>query len=302
MRPMQADMLRFAAGDVNFYRWEANGPTGVVDPWGLANQTFDIGGGHGTAFVEWFPDKGVAEMKVMDKQGNELVRYRWDKKTNQIVTVLDHAGKDLPGPSEAFLKRTSNNIIDLQRRMVEKAGGKWTRDMATKTVLNFTSGRAGMVDGRLASVLGGVGTVIVAGGLWPYDRYTEVGESTGLALATRVGLGRRLQILGVAGMLPPGTSFEIQRPDQTILVQLVPDGKGQWYFTATHKEHHSSWWVDDSEIIEDIPFGTVPAFHTPSAPPTPEDILADILKIPGAILPMPTKPPIEVQAPPIPPH
>ncbi len=35
MRPMQVDMLRFAAGDVNFYRWEGNGPVGRLDPSGL---------------------------------------------------------------------------------------------------------------------------------------------------------------------------------------------------------------------------------------------------------------------------
>ncbi len=36
-RPIQADMLRFAAGDLNFYRWEANGPVNRLDPNGLQN-------------------------------------------------------------------------------------------------------------------------------------------------------------------------------------------------------------------------------------------------------------------------
>jgi RHS repeat-associated protein len=34
-RPIQVDMLRFAAGDVNFYRWEENSPNNRVDPSGL---------------------------------------------------------------------------------------------------------------------------------------------------------------------------------------------------------------------------------------------------------------------------
>ena len=38
-RPIQVDMLRFGAGDVNFYRWEGNRPVNVVDPLGLDWQT-----------------------------------------------------------------------------------------------------------------------------------------------------------------------------------------------------------------------------------------------------------------------
>ena len=38
-RPIQVDMLRFRAGDVNFYRWEGNNPTGRLDPSG--NDVFD---------------------------------------------------------------------------------------------------------------------------------------------------------------------------------------------------------------------------------------------------------------------
>jgi RHS repeat-associated protein len=34
-RPFQVDPIRFAAGDVNLYRWEANNPTTHVDPSGL---------------------------------------------------------------------------------------------------------------------------------------------------------------------------------------------------------------------------------------------------------------------------
>jgi RHS repeat-associated protein len=37
-RPIQVDMLRFASGDVNFYRWEGNGPLGSLDPSGLLAQ------------------------------------------------------------------------------------------------------------------------------------------------------------------------------------------------------------------------------------------------------------------------
>jgi RHS repeat-associated protein len=33
-RPIQLDMLRFRAGDVNFYRWEANSPLNHTDPFG----------------------------------------------------------------------------------------------------------------------------------------------------------------------------------------------------------------------------------------------------------------------------
>ena len=34
-RPVQADWVRFAGGDVNLYRWEANGPVSHLDPGGL---------------------------------------------------------------------------------------------------------------------------------------------------------------------------------------------------------------------------------------------------------------------------
>jgi hypothetical protein len=36
-RPFQLDPLRFGAGDVNLYRWEANAPSGNLDPSGLDN-------------------------------------------------------------------------------------------------------------------------------------------------------------------------------------------------------------------------------------------------------------------------
>ena len=47
-RPLQRDPLGFGAGDLNTYRWEANAPVGLTDPYGLAIRLAPDADYHGT--------------------------------------------------------------------------------------------------------------------------------------------------------------------------------------------------------------------------------------------------------------
>ncbi len=244
--------LGFKAGDVNLYRYVGNNPTNMVDPSGLAGKgamTYSLGGGVGHAYVEWFPDQGVAEMKVFDKQGNELVRYRWDKATNRIETITRHGGKNLPGISRNFLNQTSKGIGHCQKVMVTKAGGTWSKNLIPQHVLDSIQqsqrgggaggrgARPGFVEGRaLAGMLGT--TVIVGGATYVYDEYVGTGEAIGMDLATKAGLGEALQLAdrdeafgyGI-GMLP-GRTFTVVVNGRNIHVQVVEAEPGKMYLTA----------------------------------------------------------------------
>jgi hypothetical protein len=118
-------------------------------------------------------------------------------------------------------------------------------------------------------------TILVANEV--YGEYVAAGEEGGVRLATRVSLGRALQVLGVAEMLPPGRTFDIQRPDYTVHVQMVQQD-GQWYFHAWHTEYRRPRFLGVpvgppmAVTVVDIPVGAVPAYHTPGAPPAPADV------------------------------
>ncbi|HYT93778.1 MAG TPA: hypothetical protein VEL76_33975 [Gemmataceae bacterium] len=123
----------------------------------------------------------------------------------------------------------------------------------------------GCADSRALVALGA--TAILVGGVsYGFDRAVLDIERTGMQLADQVTLGRRLQVLGAAGMLPGGYAFDIAQEDQpTIHVVLVQKG-GQWYFTAWHWEQWPSRAVVGTSYnaaVNDIQLGEVPAFHIP---------------------------------------
>jgi hypothetical protein len=265
--------LGFKAGDANLYRYVFNNPTNMVDPSGLAGKgsmTYPLGGGAGHAYVEWFPDQGVAEMKVFDKQGNELVRYRWDKATNTIETITRHGGKNLPGASRNFLNHTSFGICHCQKTMVNKAGGAFSRNMIPQSIRDSFpkpnaggggragggAGRPGFIDGRaLAGMLGT--TVIVGGVSYAYNEYLGIGEAVGMDLATRAGLGEALMLAdrdeafgpGI-GMLP-GKSFTVVVNGRNIHVQVVEAEPGKKYLTAWYtKDRWSLFYGSYRETVE----------------------------------------------------
>jgi RHS repeat-associated protein len=100
-RPFQPDPLRFGAGDVNFYRWEGNGPLNKLDPSGLEPPVFDpkqglnanrpeptAAGGSGAEFrqksglediVNFDVDVGVKET-ITDYKPGWNGTYRWNSK------------------------------------------------------------------------------------------------------------------------------------------------------------------------------------------------------------------------------
>jgi hypothetical protein len=85
-----------------------------------------------------------------------------------------------------------------------------------------------------------------------------------MALATRVGLGHALQLLGVAGELPDGLTFDITLGSGRVIHVIMMQRDGRWYFTAWHWETRFYWfWGSVNVIVEDIRLGDVPAHHVP---------------------------------------
>jgi RHS repeat-associated protein len=76
-RPIQVDMLRFQAGDVNFYRWEGNSPTTHVDPLGLDE-------------VKWQLAPGITQMVCSATvNNNKIVATATDANGNTLELFCD---------------------------------------------------------------------------------------------------------------------------------------------------------------------------------------------------------------------
>jgi hypothetical protein len=111
--------------------------------------------------------------------------------------------------------------------------------------------------GALANLA--VTAIVVAGIEYTYNEYVDKGWEVGVSLATRVGLGRALQILGAAGDLPNALTFDFVYPGGRVVhIDIVPDKDGTWYFTAWHKESVWYWLYGLDDIVYDIPMGKVP--------------------------------------------
>jgi len=79
-RPFQPDPIRFAAGDVNFYRWENNGPVSQLDPFGL-----DDYNPHARQWHHMYPQAVFKDLKTgVDIHASE---------NGYMLFAKDHIGK-----------------------------------------------------------------------------------------------------------------------------------------------------------------------------------------------------------------
>ena len=158
---------------------------------------------------------------------------------NQGADALAGPGKTMAGKSLAEL---------------EKMGDEYLKSDKGKLRTNRWMLRNGSVNMRVLIMLGAT-QVTVGAATYFYGEYTSVGEEGGMKLATRVGLGRKLQLFGAEGLLPAGTSFVLKRqggPDWHVLMKKE---RGQWWITVWHEE--------GNKVVWDIEAGQVPAYHTP---------------------------------------
>jgi hypothetical protein len=105
--------------------------------------------------------------------------------------------------------------------------------------------------------------ITVAGATYVYDEYVGLGWDKGVALAEKVGLGRALQILGAADMLPRARKFEYVTPSGTVYHVFYVKQNDVWYFAVIKDVEHwtifGTYW--ESEIV--IPPGEVPTNYHP---------------------------------------
>jgi hypothetical protein len=111
----------------------------------------------------------------------------------------------------------------------------------------------------------GASAIATAAATYGYDVYLSEGERIGMGLAMRVGLGRALQLMGAAGELPNGYSFNIERQGNPTIHVIMVQRNGQWYFTAFHMEvQYTFLWFGRHYVpVDDIRLGDVPAYHIP---------------------------------------
>ena len=90
-RPIQVDMLRFGAGDVNFYRWEGNHPTNSVDPSGLDE----------VSFTSWVSNYAIPSLlnqptrPVAAAPGNQSSNWNFQGALEDAATWLAIAGEGI---------------------------------------------------------------------------------------------------------------------------------------------------------------------------------------------------------------
>ena len=162
-RWLEQDPSGFDAGDTNLYRYVGNAPTVFTDPSGLqqrpGSRTVNLGE-DASAFVEWNPESGWAEISVRNRQGEEVGRYRWQRTNpDEIVSVSTHRGRTVPGISDSLMRRISLSLNNQLKIMVERAGGSWRRSMTPAGVRGGFPANAIMAYGtiREACQMAGVG-------------------------------------------------------------------------------------------------------------------------------------------------
>jgi RHS repeat-associated protein len=84
-RPIQVDMLRFSAGDVNFYRWEGNSPVNLTDPTGLVVTTAKIS--LANYFLEFYSQIYYANSKVPIRTDHPIIDAIKDLGRNAKLTL-----------------------------------------------------------------------------------------------------------------------------------------------------------------------------------------------------------------------
>jgi hypothetical protein len=111
------------------------------------------------------------------------------------------------------------------------------------------------------------------GATWVYDEYVGLGWSHGLPLAEKVGLGRALQLLGAADMLPRARTFSYFTPSGTMYIIAYVEIDGVWYFTAMKDVSHWIPFVGSWVSLEFvIPPGEVPTNYRPDFASGPESV------------------------------
>ncbi|MEI8376536.1 MAG: RHS repeat-associated core domain-containing protein [Planctomycetota bacterium] len=121
---LSEDPLGFGAGDANLYRYCGNGPTNGVDPSGMAKMV-ETGVKGIKFFIEWWPEKGTGEIKILTKAGGELAIAKYIKSKGIVSIVKRHGGDILPGVARSVLKKISDHFATQMDRVVERVGGEW---------------------------------------------------------------------------------------------------------------------------------------------------------------------------------
>jgi RHS repeat-associated protein len=264
---LEQDPLGLGAGSSNLYQFAEGNPTNRTDPSGLISPV-----------PRRFQSSGVTWTSIPNgyRSSTGIVMI-WDPSHHGIPHfdvrgpgIVDNQGR----PAHVRVTVGGRALTRRDQTMLHNAG---IEVEVTRSGQRGGGGRGGLgrrggnIHPDTLTILGAsaIGMTLATYG---YQLYQSEGERIGTELATRVGLGRRLQLLGAAGMLPNGLSFDIQRNgDPTIHVLMVQQG-GQWYFTAWHYEtaHVFLFFGAYQETIWDIRLGDVPAYHIPRSR-TPAD-------------------------------
>lgn len=76
------------------------------------------------AYLEWFPDQATGEIKILDN-GMEVMRFRYNAATGEMVQILEHGGKPLQGISASAMKKIAPAIQLSLKEIVKRVGGNW---------------------------------------------------------------------------------------------------------------------------------------------------------------------------------
>ena len=75
-----------------------------------------------TAYLEWFPEQGMSELKIIDK-GTEVARYHYNIQTGNLTEVANHEGKKLSGISKSAMKKITPQLEGAISKIISKVGG-----------------------------------------------------------------------------------------------------------------------------------------------------------------------------------
>jgi hypothetical protein len=207
------DLIRFAAGDANLYRFVGNGPLNELDPSGLAGEDLIIKEAYNYFRTTGLPhDEAVREARKMA----EMAKYN----------PLEHNQKIADRLKELARQRESINILQDRIRDLresEKEAAKRTAAEATKraeaAALRAAAARAAFLRGLGGATVVGAGCVALAAAdkrIPPHPQATYLGES------------KNSQGLLFEWLLPNGRTVKT-RPDSPDIVggqSLDPAQKG----------------------------------------------------------------------------
>ena len=176
-------------------------------------------------------------------QGTNGVKLTWDPSTKYHISPhwdlkmggehirLTQGGRALTPDDAAKFARGTSRLTGTARTVPVRRGGSVSPDFL-KTI--------------------GTG-VIVAGVSYVYDDYVGTGERVGIDLATKVGLGRAIQIAFADNLVPDNMFTVVTSTGREIHVNIVPNGDGQdiWYLTAYYTvDRWSIFWGSYTEVVQ----------------------------------------------------